>query len=502
MFCARGWVGGRTVNACAIGIDLGTSGVKAVLLCASGRLLAEAAAPLGVMREQPLWSEQAPADWAAATDLAMQRLRDAANAANPADWRRVRALAVAGQMHGAVLLDAKAAVLRPAMLWNDGRSQAQCAELEAREPATRRITGNRAMAGFTAPKLMWVAQHERQIFAQVATVLLPKDWLVWELAAVLSTDFSDAAGTLWLDLARRQWSPAMLEASAMRADQMPALHAGPDAVGTLQPRWCRAWGLPADVRVAAGAGDNAAGAVGVAVVRPGEAFLSLGTSGVIFVATDGPRANPERGVHTFCHALPAAWHQMAVLLSASSALSWWCGVTGADASELLADLQVGEARLHAPLFLPYLSGERTPHADPGSSGSFHGLTHAHGRADLSYAVIEGVAFAFADGMQALREAGSHPASLLAIGGGSRSDVWLQLLADVLQLPMHRPAGAEVGPALGAARLALMSLGMTRDSVVTAPDIEKTFLPDAQRGAVLAARAARFRAAYAPLRALS
>jgi xylulokinase len=482
-----------------IGLDLGTSGVKAVLLSANGELVAEAVAPLEVSRAQPLWSEQAPADWLAATDQVMQALRSQASAA---DWQGVRAIAAAGQMHGAVLLDTEGTVLRPAILWNDGRSQSQCAELEVREPATTQITANRAMAGFTAPKLMWVAANEPEIFARVAKVLLPKDWLVWRLAGVMSSDCSDAAGTLWLNVAERCWSEAMLAASGMRLDQMPALHEGPDAVGQLLPIWAARWGLPVDVQVAAGAGDNAGGAVGVGVVRPGEGLLSLGTSGVIFVATDGPQANPDRGVHTFCHALPGTWHQMAVLLSASSALSWWCGICGLPPAQLLASLPAGEVRELAPLFLPYLSGERTPHADPGATGSFHGLTHAHSRDDLSYAVLEGVAFAFADGMAALREAGSDPKRLLAIGGGARSDTWLQLLADTLCIQIDRPAGAEVGPALGAARLALMSLGASRDEVMRAPDLARTFSADAARSAALQLRLARYRAAYAPLRALS
>ncbi|MBC7993995.1 MAG: xylulokinase, partial [Rhizobacter sp.] len=264
----------------ALGLDLGTSGVKAVLLSASGQLLAESNAPLQVQRPHALWSEQNPADWLAATHQAVRELRQKAT---PAQWHGVRALATAGQMHGAVLLDAEGEVLRPAILWNDGRSQAQCAELEAREPATWQITANRVMAGFTAPKLMWVAQHEPELFARVAKVLLPKDWLVWQLAGVMSSDCSDAAGTLWLDVAERCWSPPMLAASGMRADQMPTLHEGSDAVGTLLPRWAQAWGLRPDVRVAAGAGDNAAGAIGVGVVRPGDGFLSLGTSGVVFV---------------------------------------------------------------------------------------------------------------------------------------------------------------------------------------------------------------------------
>ena len=493
-----GW-GSIAKTPLAIGLDLGTSGIKAVLLSANGQLLAEATAPLTVSRPQPLWSEQAPAEWLAAVHSAMAALREQAD---PAHWQQVRALAAAGQMHGAVLLGAQGQVLRPAILWNDGRCQAECVELEAREPATRRITANRAMAGFTAPKLMWVARHEPELFAQVARVLLPKDWLVLQLTGQYSSEMSDAAGTLWLDVAGRQWSPAMLAASGMRAEQMPTLHEGPDVVGTLRPSLAQAWGLPAGVTVAAGAGDNAGGAVGVGVVKPGDALLSLGTSGVIFVATAGPQANPERGVHTFCHALPGTWHQMAVMLSASSALSWWCGITGLTPAALLAGLPVGGVRQAAPLFLPYLSGERTPHADPGATGSLHGLTHAHGRDDLSYAVLEGVAFAFADGLAALQQAGSRPARLLAIGGGARSDAWLQLLADVLGLALDRPAGAEVGPALGAARLALLSLGLARAVVVTPPPIAQTFSPHAARHAMLQTRLARFRAAYAPLRALS
>lgn len=481
-----------------IGLDLGTSGLKAVLLSADGTLLAEAVAPLSVSHPRPLWSEQAPADWLAALDTALQTLRERAS---PAQWAAVRALAVAGQMHGAVLLDAHGEVLRPAILWNDGRAQAQCAALEAAEPATWHITANRAMAGFTAPKLMWVAEHEPHVFAKVAKVLLPKDWLVLQLSGAMSSDCSDAAGTLWLDVAARRWSGTMLAASGMRPQQMPDLHEGPDAVGTLLPRWADRFGLDAGVRIAAGAGDNAAGAVGVGVVQPGDAFLSLGTSGVLFTVSPDARGNPERGVHTFCHALPGTWHRMAVMLSASSALSWWCGMAGAEPAALLAGIPPGEVREDAPLFLPYLSGERTPHADTAACASFTGLRHAHTRDDLSYAVLEGVAFAFGDGMAALREAGSDPARLLALGGGARSDTWLQLLADVLQRPIDRPAGAEVGPALGAARLALLSLGQPHDAVLRAPQIAAHFLPSPDAATCLQPRWQRFRAAYAPLRKL-
>lgn len=480
-----------------IGIDLGTSGVKAVVLGAIGELLAEASAPLEVSRPHPLWSEQAPADWLAATNRAMRELRARAGTA----WAEVHALAVAGQMHGATLIDASGAVLRPAILWNDGRSQAQCATLEAHEPATRRITGNRAMAGFTAPKLMWVAEHEPDIFGRTTKVLLPKDWLVWQLSGVQSTDCSDASGTLWLDVARRAWSPEMLHASGLRIDQMPALHEGPDTVGTLLPLWAERWSLPNGVSIAAGAGDNAGGAIGVGVVAPGNGFLSLGTSGVIFVATDGPQANPDHGVHTFCHALPGVWHQMAVMLSASSALNWWSGITGIPPADLMTGLGPRvTSRAERPLFLPYLSGERTPHADPGAQAGFIGVTHATSRDDLTCAVLEGVAFAFADGLAALHAAGSAPERLLAIGGGARSDVWLQLMADTLGVAVDRPLGAEVGPALGAARLAMMSRGVR--GVVTPPAVARSFAPDSSNAAVLHARLQRFRAAYAPLRQLA
>lgn len=482
----------------AIGLDLGTSGVKAVLLAADGRLLAEATCPLTAHQPHSGWSEQHPADWLAATDAVMRALHSQATAA---DWQAVGALAIAGQMHGAVLLDAQGAVLRPAILWNDGRSQPQCAELERRAPDSRRITGNQAMAGFTAPKLLWVAQHEPALFDRTARVLLPKDWLGWTLTGVATTDASDAAGTLWLDLQARNWSDTMLAATGLSRAHMPAVHEGPDVVGTLLPRWASAWGLPAGVRVAAGAGDNAAGAIGIGAVQPGQGFLSLGTSGVLFVTTDGPAPNPARGVHSFCHALPGTWHQMAVMLSAAASLAWLSGITSASAAELLAPLD-GRPREQAPMFLPYLNGERTPHADPGARGAFVGLASSTNRDDLAQAVIEGVAFAFADGLDALAEAGPVPPQLMAIGGGARSDAWLQLLADVLQRPVARSAGAEVGPALGAARLAQLSLGLDRADVLRSPPIERVFAPIAARQLVLAPRRARFQQAYRPLRSLA
>lgn len=482
----------------ALGLDLGTSGVKVVLLDADGQLLGEASEPLTVQRPRAGHSEQDPAQWLAAVDRAVAALRSRTSAAH---WRSIGALGIAGQMHGAVLLDAAGRVLRPAILWNDGRSQEQCAVLEAREPGTRVITGNRAMAGFTAPKLLWVAEHEPELFDRVARVLLPKDWLVFALTGQASTDCSDAAGTLWLDLARRDWSARMLAACNLDRAQMPAVHEGPDVVGTLRAKRSAAWGLAADVRVVAGAGDNAAGAIGVGAVRPGDGFVSLGTSGVLFVVTDGPAANPERGAHSFCHALPGTWHQMAVMLSAAASLDWLAGVTGAPAAALVGKLS-GSPRPLAPLFLPYLCGERTPHADPNACASFLGLTAGHDRDDLAYAVVEGVGFALADGLAALVETCAPPRRLLALGGGARSDAWLQVLSDTLALPIARPAGAEVGPALGAARLAQLALGQSADTVLRPPPIDREFTPHPAAQAELAPRLERFRRAYAPLRELA
>lgn len=293
----------------------------------------------------------------------------------------------------------------------------------------------------------------------------------------------------------------MLAACGLDCAQMPALHEGPDVVGTLRVERSAEWGLPDDVRVVAGAGDNAAGAIGVGAVRPGDGFVSLGTSGVLFVVTDGPVANPERGVHSFCHALPGTWHQMAVMLSAASSLDWLAGITGAPAAALVGKLS-GSPRPFAPLFLPYLCGERTPHADPDARASFLGLTAGSGRDDLAYAVVEGVGFALADGLAALVETGTPPRRLLAVGGGARSDAWLQLLADTLALPIARPAGAEIGPALGAARLAQLGLGQPADAVLRPPPTDREFTPRPAAQVELAPRLDRFRRAYAPLRELA
>ncbi len=479
-----------------LGIDLGTSGVKCVLVGADQRVLAEASAALTVQRPARGWSEQDPEAWWRATQQAVADVRLRHDAA----LRAVRAIGLSGQMHGATLLDAGDRVLRPAILWNDGRSAPQCAMLEAREPRARAITGNRAMPGFTAPKLLWVAEHEPDIFARVARVLLPKDWLRLRLTGEAVSEMSDAAGTLWLDVAARRWSPEMLAATRLPLAAMPRLVEGSEPSGRLREAAAAALGLSPGVVVAGGAGDNAAGAVGAGVIRPGDALLSLGTSGVYFVAGDQFAPNPARAIHAFCHCLPGTWHQMAVSLSAASCLTWLTGVTGAPSEAAL--LQEIEAQDHdsGVLFLPYLSGERTPHDDPHARGVFFGLGHETTRADLGRAVLEGVAFAFADGQEALLAAGTAIERVTVIGGGARSRLWGRILASALGRPLDYRAGAELGPAFGAARLArLADTSESPEGVCTAPALMETAEPDAALAERLAGRLARWRGLYQDLR---
>lgn len=472
-----------------LGIDVGTSGVKAVIISATGEVLAQANAPLSVSRPHPLWSEQNPDDWWSATQAAVLAL-DAGLRAG------VMGIGLAGQMHGATLLGADDRPLRPAILWNDGRSFAECAELEAAEPQSRAITGNIAMPGFTAPKLAWVRKAEPDIFAQVKTVLLPKDYVRLQMTGDKACDMADAAGTLWLDVAKRCWSAPMLDACGLSEAQMPLLQEGSEATGTLRADVAAQWGM-GQVPVAAGGGDNAAGAVGVGVVGEGDALLSLGTSGVIFVATRDFRPNPARAVHAFCHALPGMWHQMSVHLSAASCMDWAANLAGIDGPAAFFALaqQAGPA-CGPELFLPYLSGERTPHNDPHVRGAFLGLSNETTPGRMAAAVLEGVAFAHADGLDALREAGTQITSLSVIGGGARSAYWGRIIAAALNVQLVYLEGGEVGPALGAAKLAQMAVtGASAAEVCTRPPVSHIIEPDAELAQALAPKLARFRAAY-------
>jgi len=479
-----------------LGLDIGTSGVKAVLIDERQRLVDQASAPLEVSRPHPLWSEQDPEDWWRAVETAMAELRGRQAEALGA----VAGIGLSGQMHGATLLDSADRVLRPAILWNDGRSGPQCAELERREPRSRAITGNLAMPGFTAPKLIWVAEHEPDIFSKVAKVQLPKDYVRLRMTGEHASDMSDSAGTLWLDVAARKWSPEMLGATELTEAQMPALFEGSQPTGTLLKDVARAWGVPETAVVAGGAGDNAAGAAGVGVVSPGAAFLSLGTSGVFFVANEGFRPNPEQAVHAFCHCLPDTWHQMSVILSAASCLTWVTKVTaGANEAALMAEAGQADRETGELIFLPYLSGERTPHNDPKAMGVFFGLTHDTNRADVVRAVLEGVGFALADGQDALAAAGTEIGDVSVIGGGARSPFWGRILANVLGRPLVYHSGGDVGPAFGAARLGrLAATGEDPAAVCTRPPVDFTVQPDTAKAERYRAKHQRYRELYRTL----
>ena len=477
-----------------LGIDIGTSGVKAVLLGAKGHIIAQASSALTVQRPHPLWSEQDPADWWNATQAAVLAL--------PADLRaRVEAVGLAGQMHGATLLGADDRPLRPAILWNDGRSHAECAALEAAVPDLRAISGNIAMPGFTAPKLAWVRAHEPEIFAATRSVLLPKDYVRLLMTGEKISDMSDSAGTLWLDVGRRDWSDELLAATGLDRSHMPRLVEGSAIGGTLLPEVAARWGM-ASVPVAGGAGDNAAGAVGVGVVRDGDALLSLGPSGVIFVATDRLRANPGGAVHAFCHCLPGLWHQMSVHLSAAVCLDWAAAMMHLTVPDLLAAAEAEGADQGNELFLPYLSGERTPHNDPHVRGAFLGLGHDSSPGRMAAAVLEGVAFAHADGLAALQAVGTRIESLSVIGGGARSAWWGRIFASALDVQLDYLDGGEVGPALGAARLAqIAATGADPASICTRPPVRESITPDPELAERLAPKLARFRAAYSAIRTI-
>ncbi len=476
-----------------LGVDIGTSGVKAVLIDAAGRPLGEASArAVEPRRPQPGWSEQNPADWWTATLDAVDRLA----AARPQEVARVRGIGLSGHMHGATLLDENDRVLRPAILWNDGRASAECAELEAALPTLRAIAGNIAMPGFTAPKLAWVRKHEPQIFEKIAKVLLPKAYVRLLLTGEYAEDMSDAAGTLWLDVGRRDWSDALLAATGLSRAHMPLLVEGTAVSGELKPALAQRWGMSGRVVVAGGAGDNAAAACGIGAIRPGEGFVSLGTSGVLFVANDRFRPNTQGAVHAFCHAIPDTWHQMGVILSATDSLNWLGRIAGEDPARLSGLAAEGFVGPGEEIFLPYLSGERTPHNDANARGSFVGLSQSTDLPRLAQAVMEGVAFAFRDCQRVLTDAGTEMGRLFAVGGGSKSELWLRLIATILDAEIALPEDGDFGGALGAARLGLCAAeNADPAAVMTMPGVSRVVAPDRALRSAYANQYARYRALY-------
>ena len=472
-----------------LGIDIGTSGVKAVITDASQTVIDQASAALIVARPKPLWSEQDPASWWHAVDEAVRKL-------DPKRRAAVRAIGLSGQMHGATCLDAADDIIRPAILWNDGRSGGSCDEMMTDMPDLTDIAGNLAMPGFTAPKLHWMRAHEPENFKRISKVLLPKDYVRLLMSGEYASDMSDSAGTLWMNVAKRDWSDEILALTGLSRAHMPKLYEGSDATGTLLPKIADKWGMSC-IPIAAGGGDNAAGAVGSGTIKPGEGFISLGTSGVVFLADESYQSNTDGAVHSFCHALPNLWHRMSVILSAASAVDFVARIARFETgSGLYEDTANARTPGQGPIFLPYLSGERTPHNDPNAKGAFFGMTHEDTPLTLAQSALEGVAFALADGVDVLRASGTPIETLSVIGGGSQSNWWGEIIASAIDMPLTYRTASAVGPAFGAARLARLCLGEDKiEEICTPPAISHIIEPDADMRDLYAGRRETFTKLY-------
>lgn len=476
-----------------LGLDLGTSSLKALVIDDNQVPLASHSVELHVSRPHFGWSEQDPASWVAACEEVLTVL----GREHPGLLEAVAGIGLSGQMHGATLLGADDEVLRPCILWNDTRSHAEASELDDDE--ARAITGNIVFPGFTAPKLLWVARNEPETFAKVRRVLLPKDYLRLWLTGEAVSDMSDAAGTAWLDTGERDWSDEMLNRTGLSRTNMPRLVEGTEESGALRAEIASRFGMRAGVVVAGGGGDNAASACGVGVTRPGTGFLSLGTSGVLFTASAGYDPVPDTALHTFCHAVPGLWHQMGVTLSAAGSLQWLSGVLNEKPAELTRSLGT---ELKAPgrlLFMPYLAGERTPHNDAAVRGAFINLEADTTRSDMVRAVMEGVAFSMRDCLEAAPDA-SWVRHLIAVGAGSRSELWLRIMASVLETPIALPQAGDFGAAFGAARLGLCAdTKADPASVMTDPPLAARFDPEPSLVEAFANAHHRYRSIYPALR---
>ncbi len=482
-----------------LGLDVSTTAVKALLVDAGGRVRASASTPLDLSFPKPLWSEQAPGDWWKAAVRSLRRIPAKARA-------RIQAVGLTGQMHGLVLLDAKGRVLRPAILWNDQRALAECEEIRSRLPRKRliRIAGNDALTGFTAPKILWVRRHEPGVYAKVRHLLLPKDYIRARLTGDYAMDKADGSGTLLFDLKKREWSPEVLDALGIPRAWLPPVFEGAEITGKVGRRAAEETGLPMNTPVVAGAGDQAAQAAGVGVIAPGRIALTVGTSGVVFAPTDRPLVEPDGRLHAFCHVAPGYWHLMGVMLSAAGSLQWYRDTMapGVSFDALLREAARVPPGSEGLLFLPYLSGERTPHPDPDARGAWVGLTLRHTRGYLTRALLEGVAFGLKDCL-ALVEGMKVPIrEVRASGGGMQSPLWRQILADVLERKLMTVNATE-GAAYGAALLAGVSQGAWKDVQIAAEAcvrVVATVCPTPARAAVYRRCHEDYRALYPALKA--
>jgi len=476
-----------------IGLDIGTSGARAVATDLLGHVIAAASEPYPLSVPRPGWSEQDPERWWIASREVLKRvvseLRDPP-----------LAVGLTGQMHGSVFLDDADRVIRPALLWSDQRTDSQCRTITEKVGAARliEITGNPAITGFQAPKVLWLREHEPASYARVRRILLPKDYVRLRLTGEYATDASDASGTLLLDLHRRGWSDEILAALEIPRSWLPEVCESPDVTGRVTAAAASATGLPAGLSVAAGAGDNAAAAIGNGVVREGLVSSSIGTSGVVFADSATPRIDPKGRLHAFCHAVPGRYHLMGVALSAGGSLRWWRDALGGQDYESLASLAAqAPAGSEGLLFLPYLTGERTPHMDPRATGAFVGLNLRHTQAHLTRAVMEGVVYSLKDCLDLMEELGIPVSEIRATGGGAHSRLWRQMQADIFDRPVHRVDNEE-GPAFGAALLAGVAGGVYADVPDACSAVRlhsEAEVPDEERHRVYAAHHAAYVDAY-------
>ena len=439
-----------------IGIDLGTSSIKTILIDENQKTIGFATHSIELSNPTSGFFEQNPDSWFTATLKCFDKLKNEF----PKEYRATQSIGISGQMHGATLIGKDLSVLRPCILWNDTRSMDQCIEMEKKYPLLRELTGNIAMPGFTAPKLLWIKKNEPNIFNNIYKILLPKDYLRLKFTGLFFTEMSDASGTLWLDVKNRQWSEELLNLTDLNLSHMPELVEGSDSTGVFSSRLKEELCFEKNIIVAGGAGDQAAGAIGLGVINQNQSMISLGTSGVYFSPTSKFSSNTNQAVHSFCHCIPGIWHHMSVMLSATNCFNWLCHMHGLEIRTALDKARIffNEKFMSdaTPYFLPYLSGERTPHNNPYLRGSFHMLNTATSLDSMLYSVIEGISFGIRDGYEAVHSVSPESENIYITGGGSKSDFWVDLMASVLNQRIILGEGSDLGPALGAARLAMLA----------------------------------------------
>ncbi|MEB0040748.1 MULTISPECIES: xylulokinase [unclassified Pseudomonas] len=490
-------------NPVSLGIDLGTSELKAVLLDEGGIVLGHASAKLTISRPHPGRSEQRPEDWWQACLSALDQLRQD----QPQAYARIACIGLSGQMHGAVLLGDDNRVVSPAILWDDSRATGQAEQLARDYPEFAEITGSLPMAGLTAPKLLWLKHHEPQVFNEIDCVLSPKDYLRLRLSGERVTDVSDAAGTLWLDVVKRDWFEPIVRATGLELRQLPRLVEGRAASTVLNTSAAQRLGLPVGVVIAGGGGDNPVSAVGIGAIHAGDAFITLGTSAAIVAITDHMAGHPAHAVHSFCHAIPQRWYTMGALLAGASCLRWVTQLLGfPDEQTLLERVQTAlpidqPVAVSNPLFLPYLAGERTPHNDPLLRGGFMSLGYDCSPAMLGYAVLEGVGFGLLDAMNAVQSAGAAVHACALVGGGARSEYWAQLLANILDREIYTLYGSELSACIGAATLGFLANGQGDALLQAGMPVKARYFPRVEQQPALNQRYEKFRGLLSAAKAL-